>query len=187
MADVSIFVAVISASAALLGAAVSPVSTAFQNSRLAKRELADRRDTALRKACVELLLAVGDLRDQVADNYEYPGGDEMGIRLAHMRHHLTAAKVDAVKVGLLEPRILGEPAKRLARAADRLATMAAESTDKRIRAANRAPDFGELDDCFAAFSECAMDHAHRKATARRTRGRRAAALPPDAAAIEADP
>jgi hypothetical protein len=186
MADVSIFVALITASAAVLGAAVSPVSTAYQNSRQAKRELDDRHDTALRDACVDLLRSVGDLRDQVADNYDYPGGDEMVTRLAQVRQHMTAAKVDAVKVALLEPRVLGKPAKQLADAADRLATMAAKSTDKRVRAANRAPEFTELDTYATAFSESAVNHARSKGMARRARFRRAAAPPPDAAATEVD-
>jgi hypothetical protein len=187
MADSSIFVALIAASAGVLGAAVSPFSTAYQNSRQAKRELEERHDTALRDACVDLLRAVGDLRDQVADNYDYSGGDEMDVRLAEMRKHVTAAKVDAVKVALLAPQALGQPARQLAEAADRVAVMAAKSTDKKIRAANRAPDFGELDDRIAVFSERAVDHAHGRRAVKRARGRRAVAPLPDAAATTADP
>jgi hypothetical protein len=125
MSDVSVYVAVISASAALLGAAITAVTTAYQHSRQAKRDREDQHDTALREACVDLLRAVGDLRDQVANNHDYPGGDEMGARLAQVRQYVTAAKVHSVRIALLAPRSLSKPAEQLAEAADRLGVMTA--------------------------------------------------------------
>lgn len=186
MADVPVFVAAITAGAALLGAAITPVSTAIQNSRQVKRDREERHDTALHEACVALLRTIGELRDQVENNYEYPGGDEMGARLAQMRQFVTAAKVHAVSIALLEPRALAKLADQLAKAAERLGVTAAASTDPRVRASNRRPEFGELDACTEAFCEGAVDHARGKSPATRARGRRVAALPPDAAATAAD-
>ena len=110
----------------------------------------------------------------------------MGARLAQMRQHVSAAKLHAVNIALLAPRTLAEPADQLAKAADRLGVMAAKSTDRTVRASNRAPDFGELDARTAAFSEEAVDFARRKSAAIRFRVRRDAAPPPDAAATAAD-
>lgn len=186
MADASIYVPVISASAAILGAAISPVSNYFQYSRQAKRDREEQYDTALRAACVDLLRAVGELRDQVASNHEYRGGDEMGARLAQMRQYVTAAKLHAVSIALLAPRALAEPAEQLAKAADRLGAAAAESTDPRARASNRAPDFRELETSIVSFSEAAVAHARRKPVANRARGRRAVSPPHDAAPTAAD-
>ena len=73
MPDVSLYVAVITGGAAVLGAAVSPVSTAYQNSRQAVRDRAERRETAVRQACTGLLGSARDLRVQVANTVAYRG------------------------------------------------------------------------------------------------------------------
>jgi len=73
MPDVSLYVAVITGGAAVLGAAVSPVSTAYQNSRQAVRDRAERRETAVRQACTGLLGSARDLRVQVANTAAYHG------------------------------------------------------------------------------------------------------------------
>jgi hypothetical protein len=186
MADVNVYVAAISAGAAILGASISPFSTAFLNSRQARRDRAERHDTALQEACVALLSAVGDLRDQVADNHAYPGGDEMVGRLAKVRQYVTAAKVDAVRVALLAPRALAQPADHLAKAAARLAVAAEKSTDQTVRASNQPPDFEELEGLTAVFRDSAVTYALGKPAAIRARGRRAVAPPHDAAVTEAD-
>jgi hypothetical protein len=187
MGDVSVAVAAISAGAALLGATISQVSAAYQDSQRAKHERNEQYDNALRAACVDLLRAIGDLRDHVADNYFYPGGAEMGDRMAQMRHCLTTAKVNAVSVTLLAPRALAQPVRELTNAADQLTAMAVQATDRALRAANQAPDFTDLDACTTAFSEQAVAHARRKPAAIRFRSRRVAAPPRDDAATAAGP
>jgi hypothetical protein len=187
MGDVSVAVAAISAGAALLGATISQISAAYQDLQRAKHERGEQYDNALRTACVDLLRAVGDLRDQVADNYFYPGGAEMGDRMAQMRHCLTAVKVHAVSVTLLAPRTLAQPVRELTEAAYRLTTIAVHATDRTLRAANQAPDFTDLDARTTAFSEQAVAHARRKPAAIRVRGRRVAAPPRDDAATAVDP
>lgn len=179
-------VAAISAGAALLGATISQISGAYQDIRRAKREREEQYDNALRTACVDLLRAVGDLRDGVADNYFYPGGAEMGDRLAQVRHCLTTAKVHAVSVTLLAPRALAQPVRKLTEAAEQLTATAVQATDRKLRAANQAPDFTGLDACTTAFSEQAVACARRKPAAIRGRGRRVAVPPPDDAATAAD-
>jgi hypothetical protein len=187
MGDVSVAVAAISAGAALLGASISQISAAYQDAQRVKHEREEQYDKALRTACVDLLGAVGDLRDRVADNFFYPGGAEMGDRLAQMRKCLTAAKVHAVNVTLLAPRALAQPVRELTEAAGRLTAMAAETTDRTLRAANQAPDFTDLDARTAAFSEQAVACARRKSAAIRVSGRRVAEPPQDDAATAADP
>jgi hypothetical protein len=158
MADVSIYVAVISASAAILGAAVSPLSAARQVSVQAKRDREERRETALRQACMDLLRAAADLRTQVANNHEYHG-NETPARLAQVRQHAADAGVHAVSIALQAPQALADPARRLAAAADRLAVATAENTDLDMGVSVRPPDFTELDTCVEAFSKLAVEHA----------------------------
>ena len=187
MGDASVAVAAISAGAALLGATIPLISAAYQDSQRTRREREEKYDNDLRAACVDLLRAVGDLRDQIADNYFYPGGAEMGDRLARVRHCLTAAKVHAASVTLLAPSALAQPVAELIEAADRLTAMAVQATDRKLRAANQAPDFADLDACVTAFSDQAVAHARRKPAAIRSRSRRAVAPPRDDAATKADP
>lgn len=187
MADVSVAVAAISAGAALLGATISQISAAYQDRQRVKREQGEQYDNDLRRACVDLLRAIGDLRDQVADNYFYPGGAEMGDRLAQMRHCLTTAKVHAVNVTLLAPRALTQPVRELTEAADQLTAMAVQATDRALGAANQAPDFTDLDARTAAFSEQAVAYARRKPAVIRVRGRRGAEPLRDDAVTAVDP
>jgi hypothetical protein len=157
MADVSIYVAVISASAALLGSAIVPVSTAHQVRVQARRDRQERRETALRQACMDLLRAAADLRTQVANNHEYHG-NEMAARLAQVRQHAADAGVHAVSIALQAQPRLADPARRLAEAADRLAVATAGNTDLAMGVSVRPPDFTELDACVEAFGNSAMTY-----------------------------
>ena len=156
MADVSIYVAVISASAAILGAAVSPLSTAYQNARTAGRDRQERHKTATREACKGLLQASTDLRTLVQNTHDYHG-EEMGSRLAQVRQDAADARTHAFSIALLEPQALADPAMELAAAAGSLAVATAQNTDLAMGVSIRAPDFSELDACIAAFSKRAVD------------------------------
>jgi hypothetical protein len=82
MTGVSIYVtAIISASAAILGASITPLTTVYQNARAAHRDQRVRHETAVRDECAKLLRTVWDVRTMVANNHDYHG-DEMGARLA---------------------------------------------------------------------------------------------------------
>jgi hypothetical protein len=156
MADVSIFVPVISAAAAILGAALSPVTTVFQNSRQAKQERGDRQETARRQACIDLLRAAVDLRATVANNHDYHG-DEMAARLAQVRQYAADARVHAFSIALLASPGLAGAAGELSAATSRVAAAAAEDTDLRMGMSVRAPDFAKLDACIADFTSRALD------------------------------
>lgn len=156
MADVSIFVPVISAAAAILGAAVSPVTTVFQSSRQAKQARQERQEAARRQAYIDLVKAAVDLRALVANNHDYHG-DEMAARLAQVRQHAADARVHAFDIALVSPGRLADSAAQLAAAVGRAAVSAAENTDLSMGVSVKAPDFEGLDACIADFTSRALD------------------------------
>jgi hypothetical protein len=156
MADVSIFVPVISAAAAILGAAVLPVTTVFHSSHQARQERFERHDMAGRQACIELLRAAVDLRALVANNHDYHG-DEMAARLAQVRQYAADARVHAFNIALIAPQRLADSARELAAATDGVAVAAAKDTDLSMGVSVRAPDFARLDACIADFTKRALD------------------------------
>jgi hypothetical protein len=149
MPQVSLYVAVITAAAAVLGAAVSPLSTAYQNSRQAVRDRAERHDTAVRRACVGLLRTARGTRVHAANTAAYHGV-EMGSRLERMRELAGEAASQADEVVLLVPAGVADSATTLASAVRRLAT--ATQDNVRFDASIRDPDFSELDGCIEDFS-----------------------------------
>jgi hypothetical protein len=151
MPQVSLYVAVITAAAAVLGAAISPLSTAYQNSRQAVRDRAERHDTAIRQACVGLLRSARDMRVQVANIAAYHG-DEMGSRLERMRELDAEAASHADEVQLLVPPGIAVSAATLAGAVSRLATSTQANVRRQLGASIRDPDFGEIDGCIQDFS-----------------------------------
>jgi hypothetical protein len=152
MTGASIYVtAVISASAAILGASITPLTTIYQNARYARRDQQLQHETAVRTECIKLLHAVWDLRTMVANNHEYHG-DEMGARLAKVRRRAADASMKWVIIATLAPSDLGGSARRLGMAADLLAVEAAKYTDLDRGRSIRAPEFGEVDSCIKDFS-----------------------------------
>ncbi len=156
MADVSIYVALITAGAAVVGAAIPQVAIVARDVRQSERDRRERRVESRRQACLDLLRAVGELRTQVANNAQYHG-NEMGARLAEVRKCAAAAELNAVSVALLDPDKLAEPAEQLAAAASRLAAVAAESTNLSLGNMIHAPDFTELDETIVTFRRIAKD------------------------------
>lgn len=150
MPQVSIYVAVIAAGAAVLGAAVAPVSTAYEKARRAVRNRSEQRETAIRQACIDLLRAARDLRVQVANTAAYHGS-EMGGRLERMRQLDADAASHADEVALLVPVSVAESAARLASAVRALATVAQANVKPQFAASIREPDFTELDACIEDF------------------------------------
>jgi hypothetical protein len=165
MADGSIYVAVIAASAAILGAAVSAVSVAHQNARQAARDGRQRREERqqrhedeVRSACLDLLRAAIEQRTQVEDNEGYQG-EEMRSRLARVRKHASEATLCRVRIGMLEPVVFAELAGKLDKAAGNLALAASENTNLEMSMSTEVPDIGELNDCIEAFSRRAVAYA----------------------------
>jgi hypothetical protein len=180
MADVPVTVAVITASAAVVGAMVPQVGIAIQSARQARRERRERYESARREACVALLRAAADLRTQVSNNRDYHG-EEMASRLAEVRAYAADAQVHAVNISLLVPRSLAELAQQLATAARDLAATTAANTDLDKGWVIRAPDFTELDACVEAFTTVATSSL---SPAPRSRSRLADQRGRDAAAEE---
>jgi hypothetical protein len=156
MADVStIVVAAIAASAAILGAAISPVSVAYQNVRQAERDRRERHATELRQACTDLLGTVTELRTNVVNNHDYHG-PEMSARLAHVRELAGQARTYAFSITLLAPHALAAAATELAAAADHVAEVAAANTNLSMGSSVRPTDCAELDARTSAFCERAV-------------------------------
>jgi hypothetical protein len=155
MADVSIYVAVISAGAGIIGATLSQVTAAVQDGRRAERDRRDRLADARHRACVRLLRTVLNLRVRVANIQDYHGEDMAG-RLAEIRECAATAEAEAVSVALMVAPELAGMADQLASAAARLATAAIENASLQLGASTRAPDFSELDDRVAAFKALAV-------------------------------
>lgn len=165
MADGSIYVAVISASAAILGAAVSAVSIAYQNARQAERDRKQqlekrqqRYEKQARGACLDLLRAAVDLRSQVENNEGYQG-TEMRSRLAQVRQHASDAELHAVLIGTLKPDVFAELAGKLAEEARNVAAAAAENTNLEMNIVNEVPNLDRLNHCIEAFSKKTVDYA----------------------------
>jgi hypothetical protein len=156
MADIStIVVAAITASAALFGAAISPLSTTYQNVRQAERDRRERRATELRQACTDLLATVTELRTNVVNNLDYHG-PEMNARLAHVRQLAGQARTYAFTIALLAPHPLAVAGTELAAAADDVAKAAAANTDLSMGSCVRPTDCAELDARTDAFCERAV-------------------------------
>ena len=192
MADTPIYVAVITASAAILGAAVSAASIAYQNARQAERDRRQRNEERqqrhveeARAACLNLLRAGIDLRTQVENNKGYLG-EEVRCRLTQVRHHASDAALHAVLIGTIEPDVFADAAERLAKAAIRLALAAAENTSLEMKMSTKVPDLDELNDCIDAFSRKVVAYAKGDASVTHNRHRRVAARPHGSAVTEAD-
>jgi hypothetical protein len=165
MTDVSVYVAVISAGAAIIGASLPQLSAVIQDSRKAKRDrLAAERDRQeqladqRRQACVQLLRTTLRLRVLVVNVQDYRG-TELGPLLAEIRECAAAAEVEAVSVALMLSPSQGKAAERLAEAAGRLALVAARNASLELGASVQPPDFSELDECVQGFKAMAMADA----------------------------
>jgi hypothetical protein len=156
MAEVSVYVAVISAAAGIVGSAVPQATSVIRDSLRDRRIRAERLAGQRSRACVGLLRTVLDLRVRVANIYDYYG-DQMTEQRAEIRDCAARAEVQAIKVALLgQSTELGEAAQKLAAAAARLAAAAAESASVQLRASTTAPDFTELDKLTEVFKSLTL-------------------------------
>jgi hypothetical protein len=150
MADVSIYVAVISALAAILGASVSPLTSAAISAREARGKRREDYAAQVRDESVALLRAAWDLRTMTQNNHEYHGA-KMAKRLAKVRERAADAAVRSATIALLSPGPLAGAAAELSDAAQRLAAEAAENTNLDMGVSTSAPDLTELDRRMAEF------------------------------------
>jgi hypothetical protein len=152
MADVvTIYTAAISAAAGLGGATITQYIGVIREGRQVKRDRSERYVEATRQACLSLLQAAGDLRNQVANSTSYRGPD-MRARLEEMRTFAEAAQLHAASVALLMPEEVARKADELAGAASTLAEWAVKNTNLELRGMNdERPDFSQLSMCITAF------------------------------------
>jgi len=150
MADVSIYVAVISALAAILGASVSPLTSAAISAREARGKRREDYDAQVRTESVGLLRAAWDLRTMTQNNNEYHG-TKMAKRLAKVRERAADAAVRSATIALLSPGPLAGAAAELSGAAQRLAAEAAKNTKLDMGVSTSPPDLTDLDCRIAEF------------------------------------
>jgi hypothetical protein len=160
MVDVPIYVAVITAAAGIIGAAIPQVSMDLRAARKDDRDRRDRQAAQLRQACADLLRAAADLRTQIANNHTYRGDRAAMVeRLEKVRQYAADTQVSSVSVGMLMPRRLAQPARRVADAAGRLAEAAVRNTNLDLGGMDPEPNYDELDQATRAFEEKALGHA----------------------------
>src|SRR5690349_15463574 len=121
MADVPLYVAIVTAGAGIIGAAIPQVTTVIRDTRQAERDRRERLAKELRDVCVDLLRAAGELRT-LTENIASYRGDANGMRtlVADVRGHAGATRLNAARVGLVAPGPLAESAYQLATAASSL-------------------------------------------------------------------
>jgi hypothetical protein len=159
MQDVSIYVAVITAGAGLLGAGVAQIPGYARDKRQAAQARQDSRDDSLRQACIDLLGAAEELLADVANAVDYHG-DEMASRLAGIRTTGASLQVHALAAQLLAEGDLAEAAKRLADAARAFAADAESKADLSL-GSMRPTDPAELIQAVASFRSAAVRQAGR--------------------------
>jgi hypothetical protein len=152
MSYVSIYVAVIAALAAILGASVTPLTTAAINGREARGKRQDKHMKEVRSESVKLLRTAWDLWAMTQNNHEYHG-TEMADRLAKVRERAANAGVCSAEIRLLAPGLVAGAATDLANAAKRLAEATVANTDLDRGVSKQAPNLTELDSRIDMFIE----------------------------------
>jgi hypothetical protein len=162
MADVSLYVAIVTAGAGIVGAAIPQVTTVIRDTRQAERDRRERLAQALRDVCVDLLRAAGELRT-LTENIASYRGDPNGMRalVADVRDHAGATRLNAARVGLEAPAQLAERAYQVATAASNLVGDVERSIDV-DRGVDRGAEIRDasvkaLISSIAAFQEAARD------------------------------
>jgi len=157
MADVSIYVALITAGAGLLGAGVAQIPNYFRDVRQTAQVRRDSRDDRLRQACIDLLGAAEDLLADVANAVDYHG-DEMASRLAGIRTTAADVQGHALAVQLLAREELAGTAERLAGAAKAFTADAESKADLGL-GSMRTIDPAGLTQAVASFRNAAVSQA----------------------------
>lgn len=162
MADVPAYVAIITAGAGIIGAAIPQVTMVIRDVRQAERDRRERSATATRDACVALLRASGEVRTLTEGLSGYRGeASGMRDRVDELRRRVGETRVHAAEVSMLAPAKLAGPADRLASAASDLADDVARNTSLDQGVLVGKPDFSRLAECIAEFRFAAVDYATR--------------------------
>jgi hypothetical protein len=160
MVDVPIWVAIITALAGILGAAIPQGAIVIRDVRQAERDRKERFDTATRDACVALVRAAGELRS-LAEGWRSYRGDPTAVlaRVAEARGLAEATRLHAVDVSMQVPGQLGRPANKLADAATALVVDVVTNTDLSRGVVLGDPNVDALATSIHAFSNAAVSFA----------------------------
>jgi hypothetical protein len=159
MTDVPIYVAMITAGAGIIGAAIPQVATVFRDVRQAERDRRERSKGATRDACIELLRAAGELRILAANMSNYRGdASGMRARVDQVRSQAEATRLHAASVGLRAPDKLAGPAEEVAAAASDLADQVVRNTNLDQGVLLDSPDERGLAERSAAFRNEALKY-----------------------------
>jgi hypothetical protein len=142
----------ITAAAAIVGASLPLITTFLRDVRQAERDRRERIATAQQEVCLDLLGSAGELRTQVENAADYQG-PKMADMLAAIRKCGEAVGQNAARAGLLAPAKLGEPAERLAKAAEKLRIAAVEGTDLKNGQMVKVPSTAELAEAMSTFKD----------------------------------
>jgi hypothetical protein len=156
--EVSLYVAVITAGAAVIGAAIPQVPILIRDVRQAGQDRRERHADARRQACLNLLGAAGELQAKVANAGHYHGKD-MRDRLAEIRDCAAAVKLHAATIELLAARPFAVLADSLAKEAAKFAEQAVENTDLKLNQMVEIPNPGQLERAAETFRERAVAEA----------------------------
>lgn len=160
MADVPLYVAIVTAGAGIIGAAIPHVTTVIRDTRQAERDRRERLAQALRDVCVDLLRAAGELRT-LTENIASYRGDANGMRalVGDVRGHAEATRLHAARVGLEASGQLAESAYQLATAASDLVGDVERNIDMDRGVVIGHASVNALVSSIAAFQEAAVTYA----------------------------
>jgi hypothetical protein len=160
MVDVPIYVAIITALAGIVGAAIPQIAIVIRDVRQAERDREERSATATRDACVALLRAAGELRN-LAEGWRSYRGEANAVlaRVAQVRSLAEATRLHAVNVSMQVPDKLGPPADKVADAASALVDNVVQNTELNQGVVLGDPDVAGLVACIAAFRDEAVSYA----------------------------
>jgi hypothetical protein len=160
MIDVPIYVAIITAAAGIIGAAIPQAVTVIRDVRQAERDRRERSDGATRDACVALLRAAGELRTLTESISSYRGdANGMRARVEEVRSGAEATRLHAASVSLQSPDSLAESADAVASAASELADDVVRNTDLNQGVPIGDPDVTKLVERIADFRHAAVRYA----------------------------
>jgi hypothetical protein len=160
MADVPAYVAIITAGAGIIGAAIPQAALMIRDVRQAERDRRERSAAMTREVCVALLRAAGEVRTLTESIRSYRGdADGMRARVEEVRSRAEATRVHAAEVSMQVPDRLAEPADQVAGAASDLVDDVLRNTDLNQGVLIGDPDVTKLAKCIAAFRHDAVTYA----------------------------
>ncbi len=165
MADVPIYVAIITAGAGVIGAAIPQLAAVIRDRR-AERDRRERTVTRLREACIAVLSAADELRT-LAENLPVYRGNADGMR-ARAEEARSLAKTTRLHVADVTMQASGliVPADEVANAASNLADEVVRNINLNQGLLLGNPDVTKLVECIAAFRQDAVKHTGQLAHAR---------------------